>query len=190
MTKYKLGFAMCGSFCTIKDALTELERLVALGYDVTPILSPIVYNTDTRFTKSADLINKIEDITGKKIIHSIEAAEPIGPKKMFDVLAICPCTGNTLAKLAYGITDTSVTMAAKAHIRNNRPVVLSIATNDALGSSAKNIGHLLNTKNYYFVPFNQDDPNAKERSIISDFSKLNNTIEAALNGEQLKPIIY
>lgn len=190
MTKHKLGFAMCGSFCTIKDALAELKKLISLGYDVTPILSPIVYNTDTRFTKAAELIDEIETITGKKIICSIEAAEPIGPKKMFDLLVICPCTGNTLAKLAYGITDTSVTMAAKAHIRNNRPVVLSIATNDALGASAKNIGHLLNTRNYYFVPFNQDDPILKERSIISDFTKLNNTIEAALNGEQIKPIIY
>lgn len=190
MTKLKLGFAMCGSFCTIENALAELKNLIKLGYDVTPILSPIVYNTDTRFTRAAELIEEIETLTGKKIINSIEAAEPIGPKKMFDVLAICPCTGNTLAKLAYGITDTSVTMAAKAHIRNNRPVVLSIATNDALSASAKNIGYLLNTRNYYFVPFNQDDPIAKERSIISDFTKLHQTILSALNAEQQKPIIY
>lgn len=190
MTKQKLGFAMCGSFCTIKDALAELKKLVELGYDVTPILSPIVYNTDTRFTKATELIKEIETLTGKKVINSVAAAEPIGPKKMFDVLAICPCTGNTLAKLAYGITDTSVTMAAKAHIRNNLPVVLSIATNDALSASAKNIGQLLNTRNYYFVPFNQDDPHSKERSIISDFTKLHQTIQSALNGEQIKPIIY
>lgn len=190
MTKLRLGFAMCGSFCTIQDALKELEKLVNLGYDVTPILSPIVCSANTRFTNAKELVGQVESITGKKSIQTIEAAEPIGPKKMFDILTICPCTGNTMAKLAYGITDTSVTMAAKAHIRNNRPVVLSIATNDALGAGAKNIGHLLNTRNYYFVPFNQDEPLGKERSIISDFTMLNKTIEAALKGEQLKPIIY
>lgn len=186
----KIGFAICGSFCTIYNALNELQQLLDAGYDVYPIFSPIVYSTDTRFTKASELIQKVEDMTGKKIIHTIEAAEPIGPKKMFDILAVCPCTGNTLAKLAYGITDTSVTMAVKAHIRNNRPVVLSVATNDALGAAAKNIGYLLNTRNYYFVPFNQDDPLSKERSVISDFTLLHETIKTALKGEQLKPIIY
>lgn len=189
MTKIKLGFAMCGSFCTISDALAELKNTVDAGYEVFPIFSPIVYSSDTRFTKAKELICKVEEITGNKIIHTITEAEPIGPKKMLDVLAICPCTGNTLAKLTYGITDTSVTMAAKAHIRNNRPVVLSIATNDALGCTAKNIGHLLNTKNYYFVPFSQDEPFSKERSIIADFTLLDDTIQSALKGEQYKPII-
>lgn len=189
MTKIKLGFAMCGSFCTISDALEELKKSVDAGYDVFPIFSPIVYSTDTRFTRAKELIDKVEEMTGNKIIHTIADAEPIGPKKMLDVLAICPCTGNTLAKLTYGITDTSVTMAAKAHIRNNRPVVLSIATNDALGGTAKNIGYLLNTKNYYFVPFSQDEPFSKERSIIADFTLLDKTIKSALEGEQYKPII-
>lgn len=189
MAKLKLGFAMCGSFCTVSDALYELEKLVSAGHDVTPILSPIVYSTDTRFTNADKLINRVEEITNNKVIHSIVGAEPIGPKKMFDALIVCPCTGNTLAKLAYGITDTSVTMAVKAHIRNNRPVVLAIATNDALGAAAKNIGHLLNTKNYYFVPFRQDDPVSKERSMIADFSLVCDTTYAALHGEQLKPIM-
>ena len=189
MAKLKLGFAMCGSFCTISDAFLELEKLVTAGNDVTPILSPIVYSTDTRFTKADELTSKVENLTGNKVIHTIVGAEPIGPKKMFDALVVCPCTGNNLAKLAYGITDTSVTMAVKAHIRNNRPVVLAIATNDALGAAAKNIGHLLNTKNYYFVPFRQDDPISKERSIIADYSLIEETLHSALRGEQLKPII-
>lgn len=189
MTKIKLGFAMCGSFCTISASLKELEKLVDAGYDVYPILSPIVQNTDTRFTDAKKLCETVESITGKKIIRTVADAEPIGPKKMLDILAVCPCTGNTLAKLAYGITDTSVTMAVKSHIRNNRPVVLAVATNDALSGSAKNIGYLLNMKNYYFVPLRQDDPLNKERSVIADFTLLEETIKSALNGEQQKPII-
>ena len=189
MTKIKLGFAMCGSFCTIPDAVNELKVLAEKDYDITPIFSPIVYTTDTRFTNAHELIDTVEEVTGKKIIHTIATAEPIGPKKMFDVLAVCPCTSNTLAKLSYGITDTAVTMAVKSHIRNNRPVVLAIATNDALGCSAKNIGYLLNMKNYYFVPFSQDEPFSKERSIIADYTLLDETIKMALKGEQFKPII-
>lgn len=189
MTKIKLGFAMCGSFCTIPDAVNELKSLAEKDYDITPIFSPIVYTTDTRFTNAQELINTAEEVTGKKVIHTIATAEPIGPKKMFDVLAVCPCTSNTLAKLSYGITDTAVTMAVKSHIRNNRPVVLAIATNDALGCSAKNIGYLLNMKNYYFVPFSQDEPFSKERSIIADYTLLDETIKMALKGEQFKPII-
>ena len=189
MDKIKLGFAMCGSFCTIPNALVEMERLASDNYDIYPIFSPIVYDSDTRFTKSKDLKERVEKITGKKIINTITEAEPIGPKKMFDVLVVCPCTSNTLAKLTYGITDTSVTMAVKSHLRNNRPVVLAIATNDALGATAKNIGHLLNTRNYYFVPFAQDEPFTKERSIIADYSLLEETLLSALKHEQLKPII-
>lgn len=189
MTKIKLGFAMCGSFCTIPDAVKELKALAEKDYDITPIFSPIVYTTDTRFTNAHELIETVEEVTGKKVIHTIATAEPIGPKKLFDVLAVCPCTSNTIAKLSYGITDTAVTMAVKSHIRNNRPVVLAIATNDALGCSAKNIGYLLNMKNYYFVPFSQDEPFSKERSIIADYTLLDQTIKMALKGEQLKPII-
>lgn len=185
----KLGYAICGSFCTIENSVKEIKRLSKLNYDIYPILSPIVCSTDTRFGKAEDLINTLEQITGKKIINKIEEAEPVGPKRMFDVLAVCPCTSNTMAKLAYGITDTSVTMAVKSHIRNDRPVVIALATNDALGSSAKNIGMLLNQKNIYFVPFSQDDSVNKKRSMIADFSLLDDTIKAALNGQQITPII-
>ena len=185
----KLGYAICGSFCTIENSVREIKRLINLDYDIYPILSPIVCSTDTRFGRAQELINTLEEITGKKIINKIEQAEPIGPKKMFDVLAVCPCTSNTMAKLAYGITDTSVTMAVKSHIRNDKPVVIALATNDALGSSAKNIGVLLNQKNIYFVPFSQDDPTNKKRSMIANFSLLDDTIKAALNGHQITPII-
>lgn len=189
MSKYKIGYAICGSFCTINDSIIELKKLVRNNFDVYPIFSPIVYATDTRFTNAKKLADAAEEITGNKIITSIVEAEPIGPKKLFDILAVCPCTGNTLAKLVYGITDTCVTMSVKAHIRNNKPVVIAMATNDALGASAKNIGHLLNTKNFYFVPMRQDEPHNKERSVIADFSLLNATIDAALKGEQIKPIL-
>ena len=189
MNNLNVGFAMCGSFCTISNALAELRKLRECGAEVYPILSPIVYNTNTRFTDAKKLVNEIEEICNKKIIHTIEDAEPIGPKKMLDILAVCPCTANTLAKLAYGITDTSVTMAVKSHIRNNRPVVVAVSTNDALGAAAKNLGYLLNTRNYYFVPFNQDEPISKERSIIADFTILQDTIKSALKHEQIKPII-
>lgn len=185
----KLGYAICGSFCTIENSIKEIEKLSMSEYEIYPILSPIVCNTDTRFGKSEDIINKIKKFTNKDIITRIDEAEPVGPKKMFDVLAVCPCTSNTLAKLCYGITDTAVTMAVKSHIRNDRPVVIALATNDALSASAKNIGYLLNRKNYYFVPFSQDEPSTKPRSMISDFSQLENTIKYALRGEQINPII-
>lgn len=185
----KLGYAICGSFCTISDSVLQMENLISKGYDLYPILSPIVMNTNTRFGKADDLKNKIEELTGNKIIDSIVSAEPIGPKKMFDALIICPCTSNTLAKLCYGITDTNVTMAVKSHIRNDRPVIVALATNDALGASAKNIGKLLNRRNYYFVPFSQDDPINKKRSMIADFSLLEATLTEALKGNQITPII-
>ena len=134
-----VGFALCGSFCTVEKAINQMESIVSLGAKVIPIMSPVVYETDNRFNKADELKNKIKEITGNDIIHTIVGAEPIGPKKLLDVLIIAPCTGNTLAKMANGITDTSVTMAAKAHLRNNRPVVLAIATNDALSASARTI---------------------------------------------------
>ncbi len=189
MTDLKLGFALCGSFCTIKEAVEQMKCLKEKEYDITPIFSEIVKSSDTRFTIAEELKKEVECICNKKIIDTIVAAEPIGPKKLFDVLVVCPCTGNTIAKLANGITDSTVTMAVKAHLRNNKPVILAIATNDALGGSAKNIGMLLNTKNIYFVPFRQDDPIKKEKSIIADYSLIEKTIEAALNGQQLSPII-
>lgn len=189
MSNIKLGFCICGSFCTISSSLNEMRRLKAKGYEITAVLSPIVQTANTRFTKCEELKKEIEEITGKPIICDIVSAEPIGPKRMFDVLTVCPCTGNTLAKLAAGITDTSVTMAVKAHIRNNKPVVIAPATNDALSCSSKNIGYLLNMKHYYFVPFSQDDPLTKERSMIADFSLLEETILASLEGRQITPII-
>jgi dipicolinate synthase subunit B len=189
MQKIKLGFAMCGSFCTINDALVQLKVLKEKGFDIIPIFSEIVSNCDTRFTKAKELRETVEEICSNKVISTIVEAEPIGPRKLLDVLVVCPCTGNTLAKLANGITDSSVTMAVKAHLRNNRPVILSIATNDALGGSAKNIGQLLNTKNIYFTPFKQDDPISKEKSVIADFSLLSDSINAALLGKQLSPVM-
>lgn len=183
------GYAFCGSFCTMSNAVKELENLKQSGLNIIPIMSQAVYQTDTRFGKAADLQEKVKEITGNDIIHTLSAAEPIGPKKLLDILIISPCTGNTLAKLANGITDSPVTMAAKAHLRNNRPIVLCIATNDALGASAVNIGKLLNTKNIYFVPFGQDDPHDKNNSLISDFAKLKSTAESALIGKQIQPIL-
>ena len=183
-----IGFAMCGSFCTHSNAVTQLEGLFDCGHDILPIMSDTVYSTDTRFGKACDLIEKCENICGHKVVHTIKDAEPLGPKIQLECLIICPCTGNTLAKIANGITDTSVTMAVKAHLRNNKPVILGIATNDALGASFKNIGILSNTKNIYFVPLSQDDPKSKFNSLVCNFSLIPETIEAALSGKQLQPV--
>lgn len=186
----KIGYALTGSFCTFSKSLNALRELVDAGYDVYPIMSETAYSTDTRFGDAADFQKEIEEITGKPIIHKIEQAEPIGPKKMFDILCIVPCTGNTLAKLANGITDTSVTMAAKSHLRNSRPVVIGISTNDALGAAAKNIGTLLNYKNYYFVPFGMDNCYMKPKSMVCDFEQVKDTIEKAEKGEEIIKKIY
>lgn len=184
-----IGYAMCGSFCTIDKSLKQLEALKNIGANIVPIMSPIVYSSDTRFTKAEALKKRVEEITDNKIISTIEKAEPIGPRALLDLLIISPCTGNTISKIAGGITDTSVTMAAKAHLRNNRPVLLAIATNDALSGSAQNIGKLLGTRNLFFVPFGQDDPIKKPTSMICDFEKLIPAAEMALKGKQLQPII-
>lgn len=180
---------MCGSFCTLKRAVDEMEALKEKGYDIYPIMSPIVQSTDTRFGKAADFCERVKNICGRDIIFTIAEAEPIGPKALLDVLTIAPCTGNTAAKIANGITDTAVCMAAKAHLRNGRPLVLAIATNDALSASAKNIGMLMNAKNIYFVPFGQDDAHKKPTSLIADFSLIDDTLLAALEGRQLQPIL-
>lgn len=185
----KIGFALTGSFCTISDAITEMERLSFLGADIIPIISSNVATIDSRFGRAEDFRRRIESITGKFCIDSIVDAEPIGPQKLLDLLVIAPCTGNTMAKIANGITDTSVTMAAKANLRNQKPVVLAIATNDGLAANAKNIGVLLNTKNIYFVPFSQDDPVKKTTSLISKFDLILPTIELALEGKQIQPVI-
>lgn len=188
MKDITLGYAFCGSFCTIKQSLAALEQLCQLPIKVKPIMSEIVYKTDTRFGTANELIEKVEELCKEKIIHTIAGAEPIGPKNLLDILVVAPCTGNTLAKTANGITDTPVTMAIKAHLRNNKPVVLGIATNDALGASAKNIGLLHNTKNIYFVPYGQDDPYSKNNSLVCDFTRISETVEAALEGKQIQPV--
>lgn len=189
MENITLGYAFCGSFCTIKKSLEALHELAKNDIKIKPIMSSIVYTTDTRFGKASELIEEVEDICGEKIIHDIAAAEPIGPKNLLDIIVVSPCTGNTIAKTALGVTDTPVTMAVKAHLRNNKPVVLAIATNDALGASAKNIGLLHNTNNIYFVPYRQDDPFGKNNSLVCDFSLIPKTVEEALNGRQIQPVI-
>ena len=189
MNKINIGYAFCGSFCTIKKSLEALEKLAQSDVNIIPIMSQIVYSTDTRFIKADELKEKVEAIFGNKIIHDIASAEPIGPKDLLDIIIVSPCTGNTAAKIAMGITDTPVTMAVKASLRNNRPVVLAIATNDALGASYKNIGILQNTKNIFFVPYRQDDPLGKNNSLVCDFSLLSETTEFALNGKQIEPCV-
>lgn len=189
ITGKKIGYAFCGSFCTFSRSIGQLKELVSLGADVTPIMSYNAYSTDTRFGKAEEINAQIEEICGHKIINSITEAEPIGPKRMFDVLVVAPCTGNTVAKLANGIIDTPVTMAVKSHLRNGRPVVVAIATNDALSGSAKNIGTLENYRGYYFVPYGQDDYEGKPTSLVADFSKLPVTIEYALDGRQYQPVL-
>lgn len=189
MKNITLGYAFCGSFCTIKQSFSALKALVNEGYTIKPIMSQIVYTNDTRFFKAKDLIEEVETLCREKIIHDIVSAEPIGPKNLLDIIVVAPCTGNSLAKIALGVTDTAVTMAVKAHLRNNKPVVLAPATNDALGASAKNIGLLHNTKNIFFVPYKQDDPYSKNNSLVCDFKLIPETVENAIAGKQLQPVI-
>lgn len=189
MISKNVGFAFCGSFCTFEKAIGALEKVKELFETVTPVMSENAFNTDTRFGAAQSFIGRIEAICGKKIIHTIEQAEPIGPQALLDILVIAPCTGNTIAKLAAGITDSSVTMAAKAHLRNNRPVLLAVSTNDGLSGNAANIGKLINRKNIFFVPYYQDDPIKKPASLTADFNLIPEAIEAALSGVQLQPVL-
>ena len=184
-----IGFAICGSFCTFKSVFKEIENLVKAGYDIVPIMSENAYSFDTRFGEAAFWQDEFKRITKKDIIHTIKDAEPIGPKKLLDALIIAPCTGNTLAKLSNGIADTSVTLATKAHLRNARPVVIAVSTNDALANAGKNIGSLMNYKHTYFVPFRQDSFKNKPCSCVADFTLLEKTLENALNGIQIQPIL-
>ena len=184
-----IGFAITGSFCTFKRVFPKVKELMDVGARVIPIMSEISYSTDTRFGKAEEHISFLETITGEKVIGKIEDAEPIGPKKLLDVLVVAPCTGNTLAKLANGIADSSVTLAVKAHLRNKRPIVVAISTNDGIGNNAKNVGALVNMKNVYLVPFGQDEPVKKPRSLVADFEQLPRTIAAALAGIQLQPML-
>lgn len=184
----KIGLAITGSFCTFKNLLSAIERLVECGYDLTPIFSFNVANTDTRFFKAADFENEIIRLTGKTPIKTIVQAETIANSDL-ELMLVAPCTGNTLAKIAHGITDTPTTMAVKATLRNNKPVVLSVSSNDALGANAKNIGALLNTRNVYFVPYGQDNPKNKPNSLIANLDLVPETVQLALKGVQLQPIL-
>ncbi|MCI8699507.1 MAG: dipicolinate synthase subunit B [Oscillospiraceae bacterium] len=185
----RVGFAFCGSFCTMSKALAALEQTAARFGPVTPIVSETVESTDTRFGAAHDFMREMERICSRRVVSTVAGAEPIGPKGLLDVLAICPCTGNTLAKLAHGVTDTAVTMAAKAHLRNGRPLVLALATNDGLSGSAPNLGMMLNRRHVFFVPFGQDDCAGKPASLVADFSLVPGAIRAAAKGEQLQPLL-
>ncbi|MBE6756176.1 MAG: dipicolinate synthase subunit B [Ruminococcaceae bacterium] len=189
MTEIKAGFAICGSFCTFSKVIPQMKNLKEKGIDVYPIMSEISYSTDTRFGRCADWNKEVEEICLKKIISTVKDAEPIGPKKMLDILIIAPCTGNTLAKLALGIADTSVTLATKAHLRNGKPVLIGVSTNDALGNAAKNIGSLMNYKNIFFIPMRQDDPENKPNSIVADFTQTYEAMKMALKYKQIQPMI-
>ncbi|MCI8573774.1 MAG: dipicolinate synthase subunit B [Oscillibacter sp.] len=189
MRKERVGFAVCGSFCTHQKVLRALETLTERYETVIPIVSEISAFTDTRFGTSEKLLERLEDLTGHDVLFDIPSVEPIGPKGLLDILVIAPTTGNTIAKLAAGITDSVVTMAAKAHLRNERPVVIAVSSNDGLSAGARNIAELLVRKNYYFVPFGQDNALQKPTSLVADFGQLLDTVDAALRGEQLQPIL-
>lgn len=182
------GFAMCGSFCTHAAAIEQLARLRLSGRDILPIMSENVYSTSTRFGECTALREKVTQLCGREIVHTIVDAEPLGPRTPMEALIICPCTGNTLAKLACGITDTAVTMAAKAHLRCSRPLVIALASNDVLSANLKNMALLMSRKNIYFVPLAQDDPVGKPYSMVADFSLVEPTLEAALNGKQFQRV--
>lgn len=187
-TGLKIGLALCGSYCTYEKVIDAARRLSG-ECELTALMSETAAATDSRFGRAEDFIARLEKVTGRSVIRSITAAERVGPGKLFDALVIAPCTGNTLGKLAHGITDTAVTMAAKAHLRNGRPVVIALSTNDALAGGAGSIAALLNRKNYYFVPFGQDDPQGKPNSLAADFSLIEDAVEAALDGRQLQPLL-
>ena len=184
-----LGFAVTGSFCNFENCLKTLESLTQKYDEILPILSYNAYSTDTRFGTASYFVSRVEKLCCHEVVHTLTGAEPLGPKIKLDCLCICPCTGNTLSKLASGIYDTPVTLAAKAHLRNEAPIILAVSTNDALAGNAANIGTLLNRKHYYFVPFRQDSPQKKPRSMVADFSKLTDTVCHALQGEQIQPIL-
>ena len=189
MEHLRVGYAFCGSFCTYSKAMAALEQVAGRYDSVQPIVSEASAATDTRFGNAHDFMREMERICDKRVIATIRDAEPIGPKKLLDVLVICPCTGNTLAKLAAGVTDSSVTMAAKAHLRNGRPLVIAPSTNDGLTASLRNLGELAMRKHVYLVPFRQDDPEKKPASLVSEMTLIPDAIEAALDGRQLQPVL-
>ena len=184
-----IGFAITGSFCTFSKVFPNVAQLISEGAEVIPIMSEISYNTDTRFGSAKEHIDFLEQTTGNKVLSQIKEVEPIGPRKMLDALVVAPCTGNTLAKIATGIADSSVTLAVKSHLRNKRPVIIAISTNDGLGNNAKNIGYLLNMKNVYLVPFSQDDCIEKENSLVAKMDLVIPTIKSALIGKQIQSVV-
>jgi len=186
---YVIGYALCASYCTFEKSLAEMRKLADTGYEIVPIMSENAYNFDTRFGTANSIRGDIKSICGKDIISTIRDAEPLGPAVKLDAVVVSPCTGNTLAKLAQGITDTPVTMAVKAHMRNDRPVVIALSSNDALSVNLKNIGVLLERKNMYFVPFGQDDPINKPHSLSADFTQLGDTLIAAIDKRQIQPLL-
>lgn len=189
MRDLTIGFAITGSFCTFKAVFPQMNLLVEHGYHVLPIMSENVYTTDTRFGRAADWVAQAEEVCGEKVIHTIAQAEPIGPKKLLDLLILAPCTGNTLGKLACGIVDTAVTMAVKSHLRRMKPVLIAVSTNDALGAAARNIGALMNYKHMYFLPMAQDDPVKKPNSLVARFELMRAGAREALNGRNLQPVM-
>lgn len=189
LNNLKIGVGITGSFCTFDTILEEIKKMVKEGADIYPIMSFNAVNMDTRFGTAKEWIDEIKNITGKEIISTIQEAEPIGPKSYLDILVLAPCTGNTLAKVANAITDSPVSMAYKAHLRNGKPVVIAISTNDGLGANAKNLGLLLDKKNVYFVPFNQDNPQKKPNSLIAHYNMIIPTIKEALHGRQIQPLL-
>ena len=184
-----IGYAVCGSFCTLSDSLAAMKKLADLGYELQPIMSEHAYDTDTRFYEKEKLRSKIREIAGRSIIHTIKDAEVLGPSAPLSALIIAPCTGNTLAKLSNGICDTPVTLAAKAHLRNDRPLVIALASNDSLAGNAENFGRMLARRNVYFVPLRQDDAMKKPRSLVCEFALLQDTVERAVKGIQMQPIL-
>lgn len=187
--RINIGFCVTGSFCTLNKLIKPLKELVDSGANVQPIFSASVYKTDTRFGDAVKWIKEFEEITGNKVWNTVKEAEPIGPKNLMDITVVAPCTGNTLTKIAMGITDTAPSMAVKATLRNGRPIVLAVSTNDGLSNCAKNIGALMNSKNIFFVPFSQDDPINKPTSLVAHFDELTDTIQNALRGMQIQPLL-
>ena len=183
-----IGYAICGSFCSFSSSLAALERLVVSGEEVQPIMSERAYATDTRFWLSSEFASRVQSLCGREIIRTVADAEPLGPRLPLEAMIICPCTGNTLAKLANGITDTAVTMAAKAHLRSDRPLLIALATNDGLSQNLSNIGRLLTRRSVYFLPMRQDDPRGKPHSLVADFTRLPEALSALREGRQLRPL--
>lgn len=183
-----IGYAMCGSFCTFSRSIAVMERLSECGHQLIPIMSDAAYLTDTRFGKAADIRARVESICKREIIHTVANAEPLGPKIALDLLIVSPCTGNTLAKLSHGITDTAVTMACKAHLRCERPLLIALASNDALSGNLENLARMLKRKAVYFVPLSQDDPENKPHSLVAEFELIPNAADAAISNKQLRPL--